>query len=105
MVLVGVKAMPADGKPSAAVAVRISTGEKRGFGASVPLSTRASSIDYSGVGDSAIMMKLIKLVAPISTLLEKDLSAFFARSTAEAPSVRMGVFMSGFPSASVARRV
>ena len=46
------------------VDVRISADERHGFGASASLSTRASSIDISGAGGSAVMLKLVKLVGP-----------------------------------------
>ena len=45
MVLITVEAVPAGSKPPAAVGVRISTGERRGFGVAAPLSTRASSLE------------------------------------------------------------
>ena len=43
MVLIAEEAMPAGSKPSAAVAVRISTGEGHDYGAAAPLSTKTSS--------------------------------------------------------------
>ena len=57
-IVTAVEAVPVGSKPPAAVGVRISTGERHGFGASAPFSTRALS-------------KLVKLVEPFSTLTEK----------------------------------
>ena len=83
--------MSASSKPAAAVGVRISTGERHGFDASAPLSTRTSQVYFPGAKEgSAIMPKLVKLVGPSSTLAE-ELSPCFARSAA-APSVRLRVF-------------
>ena len=50
MVLVAVEAMPAGSNPPAAARVRISTGVRYGFGAPVPLSTKASSLEQRGSG-------------------------------------------------------
>ena len=49
------------------------------------------------------MPKLVKLVGPSSTFAE-ELSPFITRSTAEAPSVLLRIFVSGSTSASVAGR-
>ena len=103
IILIAVEAVPAGSKPPAAVGVRISTGEIHGFGASAPLSTRASPTDSSGAGGSAIMLKLAKLVGSPSTLAE-ELSPFMTRSAAEAPYVCLQIFLSGSMSASVAKR-
>ena len=43
MILIAVEVVPARSKPPAAVSVRISTSERRGFGAAAPLSTRVTS--------------------------------------------------------------
>ena len=45
VVLIAVKAMPADSKSLAAVGVRISTGKRHDLGASAPLSIKASPTD------------------------------------------------------------
>ena len=45
MVLIAVEVVPARSKPPAAVSVRISTGERRDFGAAAPLSTKVTSCD------------------------------------------------------------
>ena len=63
-VLIAVKAIPTGSKSLVAVGVRISTGERHGFGATAPLSTGASPTDVSGAGGLAIMPKLVKLVGP-----------------------------------------
>ena len=97
-----VKAVLAGSKPPAAGGVRISTGESHGFGASAPLSARASSVQGKA-GGSAIMPKLIELIGPASTLFAEELSPCFARSAA-ASSVRLRVWVSGRTSASGARR-
>ena len=44
MVFIAVEAVSAGSKPPGAVSVRVSTGERHDFGAAVPLSTRASSL-------------------------------------------------------------
>ena len=44
MVTIAVEAVPAGSKPPGAVSVRISMGERHGFGSAAPLSTRASSL-------------------------------------------------------------
>ena len=46
MPLIAVETVPAGSKPLAAVGVRMSTGDKHPFGASAPLSTRASPMDF-----------------------------------------------------------
>ena len=102
VVLIAVKTIPAGSKPLAAVGVRISTGERQGFGASAPLSTRASPTDVSGAGGLAIMPKLVKLVGP-SLALSEELSPFFLRSAAPS-AVRLRVSVSDSTSASVTRR-
>ena len=103
MVIIAAEAVPASSKPPSTVSVHISTGGRHGFGASAPLSTRASPVDFSGARDSAIVPELVKLVEPPSTLAE-ELSPFITRSAAEAPSVRLGVVLSSSTSSSVARR-
>ena len=50
MVVIAVKAVPAGNKPPAAVGVRVSTSERHGFGASAPLSTRASFLHIGRAG-------------------------------------------------------
>ena len=61
MVLIAEEAMSAGSKPPAAVGVRISTGERHGFGAAAPLSPKTSS-QRGTVGGSAFMPKLVELV-------------------------------------------
>ena len=53
MALIAVEAVPAESKPSAAVPVRISTGERHGFVGAAPLSTRASFLEQLRVGGLA----------------------------------------------------
>ena len=104
--LVDIKVVPAGVKPPAADdSMRTSTGRRCGFGASVPLLTRASPILFLGAikRSSAIMPKLVKLVGPTSTLA-KGTSPFFAQSAA-ASSVFLRCFMSDSTSASMTRRV
>ena len=84
MVLIAVEAVPVGSKPPAVVGVQIFTGERHGFDASAPLSTRASSLQRRA-GGSAIIPKLVKLVESPSTLTE-ELPPFFTRSAADAPS-------------------
>ena len=83
MVLSDVEAKPASSKSPAGVDARISPGERYDFGTSAPSSTRASSLDSVRAGGLAKLPKLIKLVGS---------------------STRARVFMSGFTSASTARR-
>ena len=59
MVIIAVEAVPAGCKPPAAVRVRISTGERQGFGAAAPLSTKTSSL-RGRAGDSSFMPKLVE---------------------------------------------
>ena len=80
IVLTAVEAGQVGSKPPAAVGVRISTGERHGFGASVLLLSRASSLSIGRAGGLAIMPKLVKLVGPSLTLLAEELFPFFARS-------------------------
>ena len=58
MVLIAVETVPVGSKPPAAVGVRISKGRIHDFGASAPLSTRASSLQGRAEG-SAIMPNII----------------------------------------------
>ena len=104
MALIVVEAVPAVIKSSAADdSIRISTGGKCGLNASAPPLTRASPMHFSGADKkgSAIMPKLVKLVVPPSTLAE-ELSPCFARPDCSA--LRLRVFVTGFTSASAARR-
>ena len=50
MVIVVVEVVPAGSKPPVAVCVRISMGERHGFGAAASLSTRASSLEQGRAG-------------------------------------------------------
>ena len=50
MVSIAVETVPAGSKPPAAVSVRISTGERHGFGTTAPLSTRTSSLEQARAG-------------------------------------------------------
>ena len=89
MVLIGVEAVPAGRKPSAAgESMRTFMGERCGFGASAH---RALPMHFSGVGDSTITPKLVE---PSSTPTE-ELSPFFPRSAA-ASSVRLQILVSSF---------
>ena len=103
MVLIAVEAVPAGSKPPAAVGVLIPTGNRHGFGASMPLSCRASPVDFSEAGGSTIVPKLVKLVVP-PLILAEELSPFITRSGAGAPSVRLRVFLPDSTSVSVERR-
>ena len=103
MALVAVGAVPAGSKPPAAVSVRISTVERHGFGAVAPLSTRASSLQQGRARDSMESSpKLARHIGLVSTWAE-ELSPLITRS-AVASSERLQVLMSGFTSASMARR-
>ena len=77
MVLSVVEAEPASGKPPAGVNVRISTGERRDFGASAPSLTRASSLDLVKSGSSAKLPKLVKLVGSSLTRAD-EISPYFS---------------------------
>ena len=79
MVLVAAEAVPAGSKSPAAVGVRISKGERHGFGAAAPLSTRASSLEQGRAGGPVKSPpKLVQLVRPAWTLFEEQLSPCFA---------------------------
>ena len=68
MVLITVEAVPAGSKLPAAVRVRISTGEKHGFGAAAPLSTRASSLVQGRAGGLVESSpKLVRHIGLVST--------------------------------------
>ena len=103
MVLVAVEVVPAGSKPPAAVSVRTSMGERHGFDATASLSTRASSLQQGRAeGSVESSPKLVRHIGSGSTWAE-ELSPLMTRSTA-ASSVRLRVLVSGFTSASVARR-
>ena len=69
--------MPTGGKPSAAVGVRISTGDRHVSGAAAPLSNKTSSLP-GRVGGSAVMPELVELVGPVSTLFpEQNLTVLY----------------------------
>ena len=95
---------PVGSKPPAAVSMRISTDERHGFGAAAPLPTMASSLQGRAGGLVESSPKLARHIGgPASTLFVEQLSPCFACSAA-ASSVRLRVLMSGFMSASMARR-
>ena len=81
MVLIAVEAVLAGSKPPVAVSVRISTGGRHDFGAAALLSTKTSYL-RGRAGGSAVMLKLVELVGPVSTLLAEQLSPCFARFAA-----------------------
>ena len=62
MATIALEAVLAGSKSPVVVVVRISPGDRHGFGVSVPSSTRASSLQ--GRAGSAIMPKLVELVGP-----------------------------------------
>ena len=85
MAFLVVEALPAGIKlPAADDIMRTFTSGKCGFGASAPLLTEASPMHFSGanIRGSAILPKLVKLVGPLSTLVE-ELFLCFARSACE----------------------
>ena len=99
MALITVEAESAGSKlPAADNSTRTYMGGRYGLGASAPLLTRTSPMHFAGPVSSAMMLKLIKLVGPSSTLTE-ELSPFFTRFAAEAPLLRLPVFVSDFTSA------
>ena len=77
MGLIAVEAEPAESKPPAAVSVRIFRGERHGFGAAAPSSTKTSSLQ-GRAGGLAFMSKLVELVGPGSTRFAEHLSPRFA---------------------------
>ena len=89
-------------KPPAVVSVYVSTGEKHGFGAAAPLSTRASSLRGRANGSKESSPKLIRHIESGSTWAEES-SPLITRSAAEF-SVRLRVLESDFASACMARR-
>ena len=67
MVPVAVEAVPAESKQLAAVSVRLSAGERPGFGASALLSTGTSSLRGRARG-LVVMPKLVEFVGPASAI-------------------------------------
>ena len=88
-VLVAVEAVSAGSKPPAAVSVRISADERHGFGITAPLCTRASPCNK---GEPEVRWSHPRSWSDTSTGRHR------------ASSVPLRVFVSGFTSASVARR-
>ena len=76
MVLIAAEAVSAGSRPLVAVSVRISTGERLGFGALVPLSNKTSSL-RGRAGGSAVIPKLVELLGPAPTLFAEQLSSCF----------------------------
>ena len=60
MVLIAAEALQAGSKPPAADGVRISTGQRHGFGASAPLSIRVSSLQGRAGGSVELSPKLVR---------------------------------------------
>ena len=103
MIPSAVEAVPVGGKPPTAVGVRISTGERHGFGAAAPSSTRASSLEQRRVGGPVESSpKLVRQIGSVLTCTE-ELSPLIPRS-APTSSIRLRVLMSVGTSASVTRR-
>ena len=78
MILVAVRALPAESKPPVAVRVRISTSERHGFGTAAPLSTRGLSFVQGRAGGYAFMLKLVELVGLAWNLFAEQLFPCFA---------------------------
>ena len=74
MVVSVVEAKPVCCKPQAGVNVCISMGERRGFGISVPLSTRASPIYFFRAEGLSVSPKLIQLIGSSSTWVHEIMS-------------------------------
>ena len=89
MILVAVEALPAGSKPPAGVRVRIFPGERHGFSAAAPYSTRASSLEQ-GIAEGPVesLPKLARQIGSGSTSAE-ELFPLITRSAAAAPSVRL----------------
>ena len=77
MIIVVVEILPVGSKPPVVVVVRISKGERHGFGAAAPLLTKTPSLQ-GRAGGSAFTPKLIELFGPAWTLFAEQLSPFFA---------------------------
>ena len=91
-----------DSKPTAVdVDMRISAGERHGFGASAPSPTRTSSLLIGRAGGLTTLPKLVELVGP-STAGAEEISPC-SSSAAAAPFVRLRAFLSVLTSAPVAR--
>ena len=67
MIVVAIEALPVGSKSPATFSVPIYTGERHGFDAAAPLSSKTSSL-RGRAGDSAFMPKLVELVGPACTL-------------------------------------
>ena len=77
MVLVAAEVLSVGSKPPAAVGVRISKGEKHGFGAAALFSTKASFLQERA-GGSTFSPKFVEQVGSIWALFAEQLSSCFA---------------------------
>ena len=104
MVFVAEEVLPVEGKPPAAVVVRISKGGRHDLGAAASFSTTTASLQ-GRAGGSVFTQKLVEVVfGPGSTRLAEQLSPCIAFIAVAAPSLRSRVLVSAGPSASMARR-
>ena len=66
MVFIAVGTVPVGSKPPVALRVRIAAGQRHGFGAAAPLSTRAPSLEQGRAGDPVdILPKLVRQIGGI----------------------------------------
>ena len=103
VVPISVEAVPAGSKPPAAVNMRISTGERHGFGTAAPSLTETSSMRGIVGGLVESSTKLARHIRWGSTFFAEQLSPCFVRPAA-ACFVRLQILMSVGTSTSVARR-
>ena len=90
--------------PPAAVVVRISKGERHDLGVAASFTTRTLSLQERA-GGSALTPKLVEVVFGLgSSRVAGKLSPCIVCTAVAAPSVRLQVFVSAGPSASMARR-
>ena len=95
MVPIAVEAVPVGSKLPEVVSVRISEGERHGFGAAAPLSTRAWSLEHGRAGDPVESLpKLVRHISSGSTWFAEQLSSCFAWSAAAFSAVCVCVFSS-----------
>ena len=82
MVLSAIDAEPVFSRPPASVGVRISTGERRGFGPSVPSSTRASLHYARSEGSvNSSSPKLVQLIGSSLTRADEKSLNFLSAAT------------------------
>ena len=105
MIVVAVETyFPAGSEPPAAVCVRISMGERHGFGAAASLSTRASSFEQGRVGGLVESLPKLARQIGLGSASAEEPSTLITCSAAATPFVRLRVLMSLVSSDYMVRR-